>query len=273
MASQTIILSIAISFAVLLQCGVAQNQEQMADAIKAAADTVQNAIENGADIITDTGFKGAAEEVGEMLNRIKNQISNAIEAAADMGNEGFLGGADEIATQFDNAADKIAKAILNEKGEVRPEFYRSFHQVLAFLESNLIKNLILVSIILLLYNFQEKMTTSYPINIQPKRFIAGWAFQSVHFIQRIIVARWFAVNFEQANSGRCWKEWVDGGRFQRHDGSGLPMATEDKDDKLIVRLVIAALDSSLSTIRRMTRTRVSTMTIHRRLIERNLRSY
>ncbi|GFY52773.1 hypothetical protein TNIN_384121 [Trichonephila inaurata madagascariensis] len=87
MASQTIILSIAISFAVLLQCGLAQKQEQMTDAIKAAADTVQNAIENGADIIADTGFKGAAEEVGEMISRIKNQISNAIEAAADMGKE------------------------------------------------------------------------------------------------------------------------------------------------------------------------------------------
>ncbi|GFY09480.1 troponin T [Trichonephila clavipes] len=47
---------------------------------------------------------------------------------------------------------------------------------------------------------------------------------------------------------RCWQEWVDNGRFRRHD----------------------ELDSSLSTIRRTTRIRVSTMNIHRRLTERNL---
>ncbi|GFS98492.1 HTH_Tnp_Tc3_2 domain-containing protein [Trichonephila clavipes] len=63
------------------------------------------------------------------------------------------------------------------------------------------------------------------------------------------------------------------GRFQRHDGSGQPRATEDREDRLIVRSAITAPYSSLSTIRRTTRTRVSTMTFHRRLIERNLRSY
>ncbi|GFV07653.1 HTH_Tnp_Tc3_2 domain-containing protein [Trichonephila clavipes] len=44
---------------------------------------------------------------------------------------------------------------------------------------------------------------------------------------------------------RCWKEWVGNGRFQ----------------------CITALDSSLSIIRRATRTRVPTMNIHRRLIQ------
>ncbi|GFY06000.1 HTH_Tnp_Tc3_2 domain-containing protein [Trichonephila clavipes] len=58
-------------------------------------------------------------------------------------------------------------------------------------------------------------------------------------------------------------EWVENGRFQRHDGSG----------RIRVRSAVTASDSSLSTIRRTTRTRVSTMTIHRRLIEQNLLSY
>ncbi|GFU57725.1 HTH_Tnp_Tc3_2 domain-containing protein [Trichonephila clavipes] len=26
---------------------------------------------------------------------------------------------------------------------------------------------------------------------------------------------------------RCWQEWVGSGRFQRHNGSGLPRATAD----------------------------------------------
>ncbi|GFY25352.1 HTH_Tnp_Tc3_2 domain-containing protein [Trichonephila clavipes] len=71
----------------------------------------------------------------------------------------------------------------------------------------------------------------------------------------------------------CWQEWVDSGRFQRHDGSGRPRATADREDRLIVRSVVTASGSSVSTIRRTTRTQVSTMTLHRRLIERNLRSY
>ncbi|GFU77499.1 HTH_Tnp_Tc3_2 domain-containing protein [Trichonephila clavipes] len=48
---------------------------------------------------------------------------------------------------------------------------------------------------------------------------------------------------------------------------------EDQEDRLIVISAVTALDSSLSTIRRTTCRQVSTMTIHRRLIERNLRSY
>ncbi|GFU59593.1 HTH_Tnp_Tc3_2 domain-containing protein [Trichonephila clavipes] len=52
---------------------------------------------------------------------------------------------------------------------------------------------------------------------------------------------------------RCWQEWVDRVRFQRHDGS--------------------APDSSLSTTRRATRTRVSTMIIHKRIVEQSLQSY
>ncbi|GFX02664.1 HTH_Tnp_Tc3_2 domain-containing protein [Trichonephila clavipes] len=48
---------------------------------------------------------------------------------------------------------------------------------------------------------------------------------------------------------RCWKEWVDNGRFQHHDGSGRPMATEDQKDRLIADSAVIALDSSLSTIR------------------------
>ncbi|GFY00316.1 HTH_Tnp_Tc3_2 domain-containing protein [Trichonephila clavipes] len=71
----------------------------------------------------------------------------------------------------------------------------------------------------------------------------------------------------------CWQERVDNSRFQRHDSSRRPKATVDQKDRLIVISTVTALDSSLSTIRRTARTRVSTVTIHRRLIERNLRSY
>ncbi|GFX97086.1 HTH_Tnp_Tc3_2 domain-containing protein [Trichonephila clavipes] len=72
---------------------------------------------------------------------------------------------------------------------------------------------------------------------------------------------------------RCWQDWVDNGRFQRHEGSGRSRAIADREDRLTVRSAVTAPDSSLSTVRRATRTRVSTMTIHRRLIERNLSSY
>ncbi|GFX43452.1 transposable element Tcb2 transposase [Trichonephila clavipes] len=72
---------------------------------------------------------------------------------------------------------------------------------------------------------------------------------------------------------RRWQEWVDSDRFQRHDGSSRPRVKADREDILIVRTAVTAGDSSLSIIRRATRTRVSTITIHRRLIERNVRSY
>ncbi|GFW58971.1 HTH_Tnp_Tc3_2 domain-containing protein [Trichonephila clavipes] len=76
-----------------------------------------------------------------------------------------------------------------------------------------------------------------------------------------------------ASIRRCWQEWVENGRFQRHDGIGRPRTTEDRENRLTVRSAVTASNSSLSTIRRKRRTRVSTMTIHRRLMERNLRSY
>ncbi|GFV52271.1 HTH_Tnp_Tc3_2 domain-containing protein [Trichonephila clavipes] len=68
---------------------------------------------------------------------------------------------------------------------------------------------------------------------------------------------------------RCWQEWVNNGRFQHHDGSGLPRVTVDQEDRLFVK----SADSSLQTLRCTTRTRVPTMNILRRLIERNSRSY
>ncbi|GFU56874.1 HTH_Tnp_Tc3_2 domain-containing protein [Trichonephila clavipes] len=72
---------------------------------------------------------------------------------------------------------------------------------------------------------------------------------------------------------RCWQEWVNKDRFQRHDSSRRHSATADREDRLIVKTAVIALDSSLSTIRCVTCTRVSTTTIHRRLIERSLPSY
>ncbi|GFS56429.1 hypothetical protein TNCV_4302621 [Trichonephila clavipes] len=64
-----------------------------------------------------------------------------------------------------------------------------------------------------------------------------------------------------------WYDRVDCGRFQRHDGSGRHRATADREDRLVVRSAVTVPDSSLSTIRLETRTRVSNMTIPRRLIE------
>ncbi|GFU75001.1 HTH_Tnp_Tc3_2 domain-containing protein [Trichonephila clavipes] len=69
---------------------------------------------------------------------------------------------------------------------------------------------------------------------------------------------------------RCCQEWVERGRFQRHDDSRRSRASADQVDRLIVRSAVTALESSLSTIRCMTCTRASTMNIHRRLIEKNL---
>ncbi|GFV19034.1 HTH_Tnp_Tc3_2 domain-containing protein [Trichonephila clavipes] len=71
----------------------------------------------------------------------------------------------------------------------------------------------------------------------------------------------------------CSQEWMDSGRFQRQDDSGQPRATADKEDELIVRSGVISLDSSVATIRQVTRTRVFTMVIHRRMIEQNLRSH
>ncbi|GFY17654.1 hypothetical protein TNCV_1073891 [Trichonephila clavipes] len=48
---------------------------------------------------------------------------------------------------------------------------------------------------------------------------------------------------------RCWKEWVDSGRFQHHDGRDRLRATADREDRFIGRFAVAAPDSSLSTIR------------------------
>ncbi|GFV11999.1 HTH_Tnp_Tc3_2 domain-containing protein [Trichonephila clavipes] len=44
---------------------------------------------------------------------------------------------------------------------------------------------------------------------------------------------------------RCWKEWVDTGRFPSHDSSGRPKAIADRDDRLTVRSTVTALGSSL----------------------------
>ncbi|GFX20194.1 HTH_Tnp_Tc3_2 domain-containing protein [Trichonephila clavipes] len=55
------------------------------------------------------------------------------------------------------------------------------------------------------------------------------------------------------------------GRFQSHDGSGRPRAIADREVRFVVRSTFTALDSWLSTIKCATRTRVSIMTIHRRL--------
>lgn len=71
---------------------------------------------------------------------------------------------------------------------------------------------------------------------------------------------------------RCWQEWVNHGRTERQEGSGRPRATTEREDRVIVRSALTAPDASLSTIRRVTGTPVTAMTIDRRLSERGLRS-
>ncbi|GFU99063.1 HTH_Tnp_Tc3_2 domain-containing protein [Trichonephila clavipes] len=65
----------------------------------------------------------------------------------------------------------------------------------------------------------------------------------------------------------------DSGRFQCHAGSGRARATEDREGRLILWSTVTVPDSSLSTLILATHTELSTLTIHRRLIEQTLRSY
>ncbi|UYV82659.1 hypothetical protein LAZ67_22000420 [Cordylochernes scorpioides] len=71
---------------------------------------------------------------------------------------------------------------------------------------------------------------------------------------------------------RCWQKWVNNGSIQRQEGSGRPRATTEREDRAIVRTAVAAPESTLSTIQRVTGTQVSKMTINRRLRERNLKA-
>ncbi|GFX27659.1 HTH_Tnp_Tc3_2 domain-containing protein [Trichonephila clavipes] len=91
--------------------------------------------------------------------------------------------------------------------------------------------------------------------IEPKK--AGWA-------NRRIVCHMGQSN---ASIRRCWQQWVENCRFQRNDGSCRPWATAYRKDRLIVRSSVNTPDSSLSIFRRAIHTRVSTMTIHRRLLD------
>ncbi|UYV82588.1 hypothetical protein LAZ67_22000055 [Cordylochernes scorpioides] len=72
--------------------------------------------------------------------------------------------------------------------------------------------------------------------------------------------------------GLTGKAWVNNGRIQHQYGSSRPRDTEEREDREIVITDVAAPDSTLSIIRRVTGTRVSKMTINRRLRERNLRA-
>ncbi|UYV70216.1 Transposase [Cordylochernes scorpioides] len=71
---------------------------------------------------------------------------------------------------------------------------------------------------------------------------------------------------------RCWQKWVNNGRLQRQDGSGRSRATTKREDIAIVRMAVAAPESTLSTIQRVTGTQVSKVTINGRLKEWNLRA-
>ncbi|GFT21637.1 hypothetical protein TNCV_617411 [Trichonephila clavipes] len=65
---------------------------------------------------------------------------------------------------------------------------------------------------------------------------------------------------------------VKNGRYQRQNGSGRLRARKKREDRTIVRDAVTSLDSSLSIIHLVARTRMSNVTLHRRFRERNLRS-
>ncbi|GFU81960.1 hypothetical protein TNCV_516411 [Trichonephila clavipes] len=46
---------------------------------------------------------------------------------------------------------------------------------------------------------------------------------------------------------RCWQEWMENSKFQRHDGSCRLRATADWEERLTVRSAVTASYSSLST--------------------------
>ncbi|GFS79155.1 HTH_Tnp_Tc3_2 domain-containing protein [Trichonephila clavipes] len=93
-----------------------------------------------------------------------------------------------------------------------------------------------------------KVTTANGVEFERSRIIelkeAGWTNRRiVRYIGRI-----------DAAIRRCGQEWVENGRFQRQDGSGRPRATAYREDRLTIRSAVTASDSSLSAIRRTTRT-------------------
>ncbi|UYV84357.1 hypothetical protein LAZ67_X001927 [Cordylochernes scorpioides] len=71
---------------------------------------------------------------------------------------------------------------------------------------------------------------------------------------------------------RCWQKWVNNESMQCQDSSGRPRATTEREDRAIVRMAVAAPESTLSTLQRVTGTQVSKMTINRRLRALNLRA-
>ncbi|GFU48895.1 HTH_Tnp_Tc3_2 domain-containing protein [Trichonephila clavipes] len=46
-----------------------------------------------------------------------------------------------------------------------------------------------------------------------------------------------------AATRKCCQEWVDSSIFQRHDSSGRPRVTADREDRLIVKSAVTAPDS------------------------------
>ncbi|GFS62743.1 HTH_Tnp_Tc3_2 domain-containing protein [Trichonephila clavipes] len=105
----------------------------------------------------------------------------------------------------------------------------------------------------------------------PKRFIRPSQFERGRIIE-LKEAGWanrrIARHKRRSDAAirRCWQKWVENGRFKRHDSSGRSRATADREVRLIVLIVesaVTASDSLLSILRRTTRRRVSTMTIHR----------
>ncbi|GFW86119.1 transposable element Tcb2 transposase [Trichonephila clavipes] len=81
------------------------------------------------------------------------------------------------------------------------------------------------------------------------------------------------INRRDASVRRCGHECSNNVRFQRHDDSSRSRVKAELEVSFIVISAVTVPNTLLLTIRRATRTRVSTMTIHRRLIHRSLRLY
>ncbi|UYV83005.1 hypothetical protein LAZ67_22001722 [Cordylochernes scorpioides] len=127
----------------------------------------------------------------------------------------------------------------------------------------------LVSVSLLLFLEHSKRATSDDVNLSADLLHRVYGISEGEKTQ--VVNTDFFKKIDAAIR-RCWQKWVNNGRMQRQDGSGRPRDTTEREDRAIVRTAVAAPESTLSTIQRVTGTQVSKMTINRRLRERNLRA-
>ncbi|GFQ82362.1 hypothetical protein TNCT_4251 [Trichonephila clavata] len=136
----------------MLQCVIAANQqEDLTNAINQAAETIQKAIGSAADEVAEDGLDDAANIVGQRLLALGSRISNAISQAGNtVVRDGLNIGADEITSAVQGGADEVANAI-------RVVCASRFAGQNIYICAN---KVILVTSVLFLCNFREKMSTT-----------------------------------------------------------------------------------------------------------------